>query len=36
MLQLLFYVNDMRQHIYKDVLLPDTTFAHGGMEMKLT
>ena len=34
MLQLLVYVNDTRQDIYKDVLLLDTTFAHGGMEMK--
>ena len=25
-----------RQDIYKDVLPPNTTFADGGMEMKLT
>ena len=36
MSQLLFYFNDMRQDIYKDVLPLDTNFAHGGMEMKLT
>ena len=36
MSQLLFYVNDMRQDIYKDILPLDTTFTHGGMEMKLT
>ena len=36
MLQLLVYVNDMRQDIYKDVLPLDTTFAHSGMEIKLT
>ena len=35
MLQLLVDVNDMTQDIYKDLLPLDTTFAHGGMEMKL-